>query len=263
MFRFQRRRFQWWLRQITDRQINAFARVGVAVVLLAAAGLALSNWLSQDSSSEPSGQLAAVGQLLPGDGLPPQVQGPGEVESTTTSSSPPPTAPASPPATTEVLAAGDPVPTTTAPSAPPSEDPTTSTTEATPPTTKPATTTTLPTTTTSTTAAPTTTTLPPTTTILEEQLTVATMTPSEIEAGSSVTAEITGSGFVAGLTVTFSGGQGPRPQASNYVVTSNTITFRLSVGGGGPDRDRQWVVTVTNPGGESASLSQPLTVTSD
>ena len=92
-------------------------------------------------------------------------------------------------------------------------------------------------------------------------LTVASITPAVIAAGSSGPATIGGSGFVAGATVSFANGSGPAPSASNVVVSGATIDFTLSIKSGGPPRNRVWVVVVTNPDGGSASLAGGLTVT--
>jgi hypothetical protein len=56
---------------------------------------------------------------------------------------------------------------------------------------------------------------------------------------------ITGSGFTPGLAVGFENGSGPAPVASNVeVVSANTITFTVTVGKGGPRKERFWDVRV-------------------
>ena len=277
MFRFQRRRFQWWVRQLTDRQINAFARVGVATVLVVAAAVVGINLLNRSDTEATQGQAAGVEQLLPGNGLP-EVPAPETVASTAGSTTQAATTTQSTNTTVEVLAAAP--ETTEGRESQVSETPVTATTPTTVPTTAPPAattvppstvppTTTAPTTTVpeTTTTSPTTTTVPststtsPTTTLPDGQLVVGSITPSQMQAGTTISAEITGSGFLPGLSVTFSGGDGRRPRASNYDVSPDRITFNVRVRGGGPDRDRVWVVTVNNPNGQSASLGSPFIVT--
>ncbi len=52
--------------------------------------------------------------------------------------------------------------------------------------------------------------------------TVASIAPNTASRGTSVQVTITGYGFTPGMTVTFEGGTGPRPVASNVVLSSNT-----------------------------------------
>ena len=52
--------------------------------------------------------------------------------------------------------------------------------------------------------------------------TVASITPITAARGTSVQVIITGYGFTQGMAVTFEGGSGPRPVASNVQITSNT-----------------------------------------
>jgi hypothetical protein len=64
--------------------------------------------------------------------------------------------------------------------------------------------------------------------------------------GSVNPVTITGSGFAAGMGVSFENGSGARPVASNVtVVDSTTITATVTVKtGGGPRSDRVWDVRV-------------------
>ncbi len=127
-------------------------------------------------------------------------------------------------------------------------------------TTAPTTTTTAPTTTTTTTA-PTTTT---TTTIPTGGVEVYGIIPNELVSGTTTYegVVISGTGFVVGATVTFSGGSGPAPLAQGVVVSGDgtTITLDIVTKDGGPPRVRYWDVTVTNPGGASGTLSDGLTI---
>ncbi|MFC5578264.1 lysyl oxidase family protein [Lysobacter niabensis] len=53
---------------------------------------------------------------------------------------------------------------------------------------------------------------------------VASITPKSARVGTSVQVTITGYGFTSGMGVTFDGGNGQRPVASNVQLTSNTDT---------------------------------------
>jgi hypothetical protein len=52
--------------------------------------------------------------------------------------------------------------------------------------------------------------------------TVASITPNSARIGTSVQVTISGYGFTPGMAVSFDGGSGPRPVASNVQLTSNT-----------------------------------------
>jgi len=54
---------------------------------------------------------------------------------------------------------------------------------------------------------------------------VASITPNSARLGTSVQVTITGYGFAPGMGVTFSGGNGPQPVASNVQLVSNTDTL--------------------------------------
>jgi len=77
------------------------------------------------------------------------------------------------------------------------------------------------------------------------EVSVSNIDPSTALAGSVVPVTITGSGFVAGMQVTFENGSGPTPTASNVVVLdANIITATVTVKSGGPARERIWDVRV-------------------
>jgi Lysyl oxidase len=75
---------------------------------------------------------------------------------------------------------------------------------------------------------------------------VSSITPNTAPQGSLIPVTITGSGFAAGMGVSFENGSGARPVASNVtVVDSTTITATVTVkSGGGPRSDRVWDVRV-------------------
>lgn len=84
------------------------------------------------------------------------------------------------------------------------------------------------------------------------------ISPDRVAAGSSVNVVIKGSGFVTGMSVGFENGSGPAPVASSVVVRdSETITATVSAKSGGGKRWRSWDVRVS-----SAVLPRAFTVTS-
>jgi hypothetical protein len=77
------------------------------------------------------------------------------------------------------------------------------------------------------------------------EVVVSNIQPSSGSRGSVVPVTITGSGFAAGMQVSFENGSGPRPTATNVtVVDANTITANVTVKSGGGGRDRVWDVRV-------------------
>jgi len=93
-------------------------------------------------------------------------------------------------------------------------------------------------------------------------VTIYDILPSTVPVNSSVTVVISGSGFAPGARLSFENGIGPAPGVSNLDVGETTITATLEIKSGGPRRDRQWDVRVTNPDGSSGVLLDGLTVTS-
>jgi hypothetical protein len=71
--------------------------------------------------------------------------------------------------------------------------------------------------------------------------------PNSGNVGSTVPVTITGSGFTAGMSVSFENGSGPAPTAKNVAVSANgtTITATVTIKKGGkPGTDRVWDVRV-------------------
>jgi hypothetical protein len=71
---------------------------------------------------------------------------------------------------------------------------------------------------------------PSTVTVLDDGGTcsaVSTITPNSAKMGTTVQVTITGFGFTPGMSVTFEGGTGPRPVASNIVLASDTETVDM------------------------------------
>ena len=92
-------------------------------------------------------------------------------------------------------------------------------------------------------------------------ISVTSITPSTMQAGSSINVTITGSGFAPGASVTFENGSGPAPTTSNIVVGNGTITATISSKGGGPRGSRVWDVRVTNSDNSTGVLVDGFTVT--
>ena len=91
-------------------------------------------------------------------------------------------------------------------------------------------------------------------------LTVSAISPNTVQLPITFVATISGTGFGADAQVGLSNGKGPTPELSDVsVVSSTTITVRITIKPGGPRRDRLWDVTATS-GGSSATLPGGLTV---
>ncbi|MHC4664424.1 MAG: Ig-like domain-containing protein [Planctomycetota bacterium] len=92
------------------------------------------------------------------------------------------------------------------------------------------------------------------------EVTVDTITPNTMQAGTSIAVTISGSGFVAGAEVTFENGSGPAPRASVTYVDATTIEATITA-----HRKAKpgvlWDVRVTNPDGSSDVLVDGFTVT--
>ena len=74
---------------------------------------------------------------------------------------------------------------------------------------------------------------------------------------------ISGTGFAIGATVSFANGtSGQAPRVVSVMRDSSTqLTATVEIRSGGPKRNRQWDVVVTNPGGGSATGARLLTIT--
>ncbi|OGB95054.1 MAG: hypothetical protein A2Z31_04145 [candidate division NC10 bacterium RBG_16_65_8] len=75
---------------------------------------------------------------------------------------------------------------------------------------------------------------------------VSGITPTSGKVGSTVPVTIAGSGFTAGMTVSFENGSGPAPTATNVVVSPDGTTIQASVAvkKGKPGKDPVWDVRV-------------------
>jgi hypothetical protein len=75
---------------------------------------------------------------------------------------------------------------------------------------------------------------------------VTSVTPTTGTTGTTVPVVITGSGFAAGMAVTFEGGSGPPPTVSNVVVSPDgtRIQGSLTIKKGKPGKDATWDLRV-------------------
>ena len=94
-------------------------------------------------------------------------------------------------------------------------------------------------------------------------VTVSSLSPNTVAAGTSVTMTITGSGFAPGARVIFENGTGgPTPTMTNVnVVNETTITGTFTSKREGPKRNRVWDVRVTNTDTSTGALSRGVTIT--
>jgi hypothetical protein len=77
------------------------------------------------------------------------------------------------------------------------------------------------------------------------QVRVDSITPDWVRAGSSVLVTIAGSGFEAGMSISFENGSGKTPIASNVeVVNGDVIQATVSVPNGGTSADPVWDLRV-------------------
>jgi hypothetical protein len=237
------------------------AVIGLTFVAVVWAAIQLPDPV-EDGSTDLSATAATDGRM--GTSPPTTARPPTAIVPTaTTSTGIPPTA------TITVLPATITVPPTTT-TVPPTTTTTTTTTTVPPTTTTvppTTTTTTVPPTTTTTTVPPTTTTttVPPTTTTPPSAVVVHGISPDQVATGGTLTgATITGSGFGPNATVTFSGGDGPTPLATNVTVDPDGgiwITLDVVTTDGGPRRDRSWHITVTNSDSSSGTALNAFTIT--
>ena len=73
---------------------------------------------------------------------------------------------------------------------------------------------------------------------------VSTVEPAEVARGSVTHVTITGSGFEAGMALSFENGSGPRPTTGDVVIdpSTDTVTAYVTAKDGGPPGPRTWDV---------------------
>ncbi len=90
---------------------------------------------------------------------------------------------------------------------------------------------------------------------------VSSISPASMRTGSAATMTVNGSGFAPGARLTFTGGLGTAPVATNVVLSGSTrLTARVSATGATASSSRYWTAVVTNPDGQSGSLSGALRI---
>jgi hypothetical protein len=92
-------------------------------------------------------------------------------------------------------------------------------------------------------------------------LTVTSINPNSMRAGTTVPVVVNGTDFVSGARVTFENGVGPVPTMAVTSVSSTQIQGSVTVKMGLQRRTRVWDVRVTNPDGSTAVLVRGFTVT--
>ena len=99
---------------------------------------------------------------------------------------------------------------------------------------------------------------PPSTT-----LSVTAISPNVVSQNAGVVSfTITGTGFASGAGVAFVNGSGQTPRVLSVQRNSSTqLTATVEIRAGGPKKNRQWDVRVTNPGGTAAVGAHLLTIT--
>lgn len=94
------------------------------------------------------------------------------------------------------------------------------------------------------------------------EIVVSDITPKTLQAGKSMEVTLKGSNFAPGAIVSFKSGAGPTPTATNVSVKdANTITATVTVNAGGPTRNREWDVIVTNSKHKTGKLKDGFVVT--
>jgi len=87
-------------------------------------------------------------------------------------------------------------------------------------------------------------------------VTVTSITPNSAKPGTTLSVQISGTGFATGIAVGFENGSGPTPVIGSVVVVNqNTITATVSIKNGGGKQPRVWDLRVG-----SGTLVQAFTV---
>lgn len=93
-------------------------------------------------------------------------------------------------------------------------------------------------------------------------LSIGSISPNVGVLGTTVRVTISGTGFVAGLTVALESGVGPVPTVSNVVVSATEVQADLYLKAGGPSKttERPWDVRVRNPDGSTVVKTGGFTI---
>ena len=90
---------------------------------------------------------------------------------------------------------------------------------------------------------------------------IQSITPGSLKIGTSTSVTLSGTGFVNGASVTFEGGTGPAPSASNVAVSVDGTTITATVKTNKKSKPSTWDVRVTNPDGLSDVLPDGFALT--
>jgi hypothetical protein len=91
-------------------------------------------------------------------------------------------------------------------------------------------------------------------------VTVSSIVPESMQAGTQVDVIISGSGFVDGASVTFENGTGVAPTADVTFVWPDGLTIEATVTAHKNAKDAVWDVRVTNPDASTGVLIDGFTV---
>ena len=91
-------------------------------------------------------------------------------------------------------------------------------------------------------------------------VTVSSIWPDWMSAGSTINVAITGSGFVDGVSVTFENGAGVAPTADVTYVWPDGLTIDATVTAHKNAKAAVWDVRVTNPDASTGVLTDGFTV---
>ena len=101
----------------------------------------------------------------------------------------------------------------------------------------------------------------PTATITPVQVTIQSVTPNTALANTTVVLTVTGSGFQAGASVSFEGGQGlPQEVVAVQVINPTTLMVTVNAKNDGALGQQVWDIRVTNPDNSTAILADAFTV---
>jgi hypothetical protein len=93
-------------------------------------------------------------------------------------------------------------------------------------------------------------------------VTIVEITPSEGQAGATLDITLTGTGFMAGVVVTFEGAEGTPPQVALVTLTdSQTLVVTLNLPADTSHGAQTWDVRVTNPDLTTFVFPDAFTVT--
>ena len=93
-------------------------------------------------------------------------------------------------------------------------------------------------------------------------LTITQIFPNSMIKGQTITTTISGTGFELGANVKFGGAKWVPTAISTTIIDPQTIKIDVTRGTAGPNKDFVYDVSVTNPNGDSFTLPDSFTVTS-